>query len=413
MYTHQTHTTGQTNFSLLHCQPINQWTTTKGIGMRRKWILASAAPSEIIPLPPFCGRQVQFTLAGPSTATFTVPYGVTFIYAECIGGGGDGDTAGLTVGGQGGGGGGYGAIGLTVSPGDTFSVVSGGPGITSTFGTGPDAQGDGGSTPAGGTVNIGSFTANGQDGDPGSTPNGGDGGAAPGGGNGGAGGVAATNGSPGVFPGGGGGGGGAASASGALGADGQVRVTYASTYGLRGDIHQLHNTGQTNYSIMHCTPLNQYTTTKGIGMRRKYILNVNPSDLRVTQEYAEVFNVDPPTPRIRVTQFYFEVMDQPPAQAGWTSPQFRRRALIAAALASTPAPAPFNPQTYLRYVMRAAALIAALPTTTRCTTCTGRYRVRATATYVNGVKTESSQQLISTEPATCHCNGQTYPAQPH
>jgi hypothetical protein len=410
--THQTHTTGQTNFSIFHCNPINKHTTTKGIGMRRKWILASAAP-EPIPLPPFCGRQVQFTLAGPSTATFTVPHGVTFIYAECIGGGGDGDNAGLTVGGQGGGGGGYGAIGLTVSPGDIFSVVSGGPGITSTFGTGPDAQGDGGSTPAGGTVNIGSFTANGQDGDPGSTPNGGDGGAAPGGGLGGAGGIAATNGNPGVYPGGGGGGGGAASASGALGADGQVRVTYASTYGLRGDIHQLHNTGQTNYSIMHCTPINKYTTTKGISIRR--IRFAPPSDLRITQQYAEVFNVDPPTPRIRITQFYFEVMDQPPAQAGWVSPQFRRRALIAAALAPNPPPEPFTAPRYLRMVYRAAALAISIPSPpiTGCSVCIGRYKVRVQANcVVNGPCTQT-QTLLERGLQYCHCNGMFYPAGPY
>jgi hypothetical protein len=413
---HQTHTTGQTNTSLKHICPINDWTTTKGIGMRRKWILASAAAPEPIPLPPLCGRQVQFTLDGPSTTTFVVPPGVTFIYAECIGGGGDGDDAGLTVGGQGGGGGGYGAIGLTVSPGDTFSVVSGGPGITSTFGTGPDAQGDGGSTPAGGTVNIGSFTANGQDGDPGSTPNGGDGGAAPGGGNGGAGGAAATNGSPGVFPGGGGGGGGAASADGALGAAGQVIVTYASTYGLRGDIHQTHSTGQTNYSIMHCTPLNQYTTTKGIGMRRKYILDVNPSDLRVTQEYAEVFNVDPPTPRIRVTQFYFEVMDQPPAQAGWTSPAFRRRALIAAGLEPNPPSEPFTAKRYLRMVYRAAGLTAPVvpPPIEGCSVCVGRYKVRVQQYFTGtGQTINRTQTLLERGLQYCHCNGRYYPAGPY
>jgi hypothetical protein len=416
MYTHQTHTTGQTNVSLLHCQPINQWTTTKGIGMRRKWILASASLApESIPLPPLCGRQVQFTLAGPSTATFTVPHGVTFIYAECIGGGGDGDNAGLTVGGDGGGGGGYGAIGLTVSPGDTFSVISGGPGITSTFGTGPDAQGDGGSTPAGGTVNIGSFTANGQDGGPGSTPNGGDGGAAPGGGNGGAGGAAATNGSPGIFPGGGGGGGGAASADGASGAAGQVKVTYASIYGLRGDIHQFHNTGQTNYSLMHCTPINKYTTTKGISIRRiKYAPPAEPSDLRITQQYAEVFNVDPPPPgpNIRTTQFYIEVMEAPPGPNKFTAAKFRRMTLRAAGLSQpTPPQPPFTAPLYTKYTYYAAALAAGLPQPTGCTQCIGSYRVRVRTTCVNGV-CQSTQELISTGPAICRCNGKVYPAIP-
>lgn len=388
---HRFRNTGSTNSSISHDTPINIYTTTQGIGLRRKWILgASALTLETIPLPPFCGRQVQFTLAGPSTATFTVPHRVTLIYAECIGGGGDGDDAGLTVGGQGGGGGGYGAIGLAVSPGDTFSVIAGGPGITSTFGTGPDAQGDGGSTPAGGTVNIGSFTANGQDGDPGSTPNGGDGGAAPGGGAGGTGGAAATNGSPGIFPGGGGGGGGAASADGALGAAGQVRVTYASTYGLHGDIHQFHNTGQTNYSIMHCTPINQYTTTKGINIRR---IRFAPSDLRVTQQYAEVFNVDPPPPgpNIRTTQYYFEVMEAPPGPKKFAAAKYRRMVLRAAGLATiTP------------------------PPIVGCSACIGRYKVRIQQSFTGtGQTINRTQTLLERGLQYCHCNGlATRPAAP-
>jgi hypothetical protein len=141
-----------------------------------------------------------------------------------------------------------------------------------------------------------------------------------------------------------------------------MKITWPSTYGLRGDIHQTHSTGQTNYSIMHCTPLNQYTTTKGIGMRRKYILDVNPSDLRVTQEYAEVFNVDPPNPLEQITQFFFEIMDQPPPQAGWTSDIYRNLTFIAAALAEPepPPPEPFTAQQYLRWVAIGAALAASL-----------------------------------------------------
>jgi hypothetical protein len=50
---HQRHNTGQTNYSISHELPLNQWTTTKGIGLRRKWILASGfEPPPPIVMPP-------------------------------------------------------------------------------------------------------------------------------------------------------------------------------------------------------------------------------------------------------------------------------------------------------------------------------------------------------------------------
>jgi len=452
---HQTHTTGQTSNSISHNCPINQFTTTKGIGMRRKWAftedspqptpftaplyskyvlyaaglaaadipqptpftaplytkytlyaagLAAADIPDVPPNPPFCGRMIQASFT--ESQNWTVPAKVTEIYVECIsGGGGGGDGSAGNNSGGGGGGAAYAASLLNVTPATTYPVQVGiggtGNGIDGTvsdFNSG-QVSADFGVGATGSSAGTGGLAANstgdivldgidGYNGVVGSPVSGGDGGAAPGGGTGGAGGTPSTAGSPGGYPGGGAGGGGSTFGvgGGATGANGLVKITWPSTYGLRGDIHQTHSTGQTNYSIMHCTPLNQYTTTKGIGMRRKYILDVNPSDLRVTQEYAEVFNVDPPNPLEQITQFFFEVMDQPPPQAGWTADIYRGLTIIAAALAEPepppPPPEPFTAQAYLRQVYIGAALAASLPgptppapspcncaCVTTCTTC--------------------------------------------
>jgi hypothetical protein len=403
MYTHQTHTTGQTNVSLLHCQPINQWTTTKGIGMRMKLPIEPPIPT----LPEFCGRTV--TILFPLDYVWIVPRHVTSVNVECYGpggSGGSGDVSDDDNGGSGGGGGGYGASNLSVIPGDVYTitvpnagnVVFSGPAGTVSADVGSDGLGGAGFSKAGGdgggaSGDIaftggkgGSFEFSGGD-----LGGGGGGGAGPGG-NGGAGNDFAVGG-----PGNGGfaGGGGAGSISGAgfsgnnyggggggglylisvdepdnpggLGGRGLVLVTYASTYGLHGDIHQTHTTGQTNYSIQHCTPINQYTTTKGISMRRKYLFPPEPSDLRITQQYAEVFNVDPApsSPKIRTTQFYVEVMEAPPGPTKFTAPKTRRMNLRAAGLSQpTPPPEPFAAPKFLKQVAIGAALAASLPAPT-------------------------------------------------
>jgi len=274
---HQTHQTGQTNFSISHCVPLNQQTTTKGISVRNKVFFAIDPPNPsppVPPSPPFCGRMTTFTLDGPGSTNFEVPAGVTLIYVECIGGGANGANA-TNLSGEGGGGGGYGASLIAVNPGDTYTIVAGNIAQDSNFG-GTTVQGIGATGQSGGTGNVGNFTQDGQDGANGgiSLGSGGNGGGSGSGASGGAGGAPSANGSPGSNFGGGGGGAGGTntSATGGAGAVGQVRITWQSDYGYLGDFHQRHDTGQTNYALLHCTPINDWTTTKGIGMRRKYIL---------------------------------------------------------------------------------------------------------------------------------------------
>jgi hypothetical protein len=461
MFAHQTHTTGQTNLSILHCQPLNRWTTTKGIGMRRKLPLESPIPlvpftaplytkytyyaaalatafiPEVPPIPPFCGRVVQATFT--ETTSWIIPVKVTEIYVECVsGGGGGGDGGAGENGGGGGGAGAYAASFLNVIPATIYPIQIGtggtGDGVDGTatdfnsgqvladFGVG--ATGSTAGTGGLAASSVGNVTLDGIDGFNGTTgsvpPVGGAaGGSAPGGGLGGAGGAPNTAGNPGGYPGAGAGGGGSTFGvgGGGGGADGLMKITYPSTYGLRGDIHQFHNTGQTNYSIMHCTPINKYTTTKGISIRR--IKYADPSDLRITQQYAEVFNVDPApsTPKIRVTQVYFEVMEAPPGPKKFAAPKYRRATLRAAGLSQpTPPPEPFTAKKYLRMTLRAAGLAAITPITptTGCVVCIGRYKVRVQQSFTGtGQVISRSQTLLERGLQYCHCNGKlAQPAAP-
>jgi hypothetical protein len=46
---HQTHSTGQTSVTISHCAALNDWTTTKGISMRRKYIFGSGLTPASLP----------------------------------------------------------------------------------------------------------------------------------------------------------------------------------------------------------------------------------------------------------------------------------------------------------------------------------------------------------------------------
>ncbi|MFY4731328.1 hypothetical protein [Nitrospira sp. BLG_2] len=395
---HQTHTTGQTNTSISHACGINEYTTTKGIGMRRRWIVGSVALT-IPPVPPVvCDRDSNETyIASEDTiiTTWTAPLGVYSVKVQCQGPGenGDGGANGFVEGwpgGSGGGAGGYAESVVAVIPGNVYSITigAGGSGTDTNFDS-IVVGGTGGPGSTGGTGNVGTITINGSDGSPGNGwvppltfSTGGNGGDSPTGGFGGNGGqgdnsVGAGGGIGGLGAGGGGGGGGAdVGGPGGLGGAGWMVISWPSGFGNRHTFHQTHVTGQTNTSISHGCGINDWTTTKGIGMRRKWIIGAipppppppvpftaplyskyvlyaaglaaaetDPSNLRVTQSYLEVFNVDPPTPNIRTTQFYLEVMDQPPQPAGFTAPKYRRMVLRAAGL-DEPAPPPACDRTF-------------------------------------------------------------------
>lgn len=356
---HQRHDTGQTNDPISHQQPLNQWTTTKSIGIRRKWIMGgaiAAVPLNLIPTPgvPSC-HKLQ-TMQVDTSTSFNIPnYGVGYLYVECFGAGGDGANApgGDTVApGTGGGSGAYAASYVAVSPGETINVnidVPGGGGFTSVSGNifAVAAESAAGSTGGDAVDSTGDIRIDGQDGNPGTPDNEGGNGADGFLGAGGAGGWGFPTvpfGSPGA-PGGltaGGGGGGYGSNTGGAGAQGGAGYVRISTYanfnifGHRNEYHQTRSTGQTNIAITHGCGLNNWTTTKGIGMRRQRVAAAALSSIavpstanalityinlkvttscesatRVTQQYAEVFNVDPPTPNIRTTQYYTEILDAP------------------------------------------------------------------------------------------------------
>lgn len=210
--------------------------------------------------PTFVGSQI-FT----SSDTFTVPEGVSRVFAQVWGAGGGGGGAytqgsgGSAYSGASGAGGGYGEGWIEVSPGQQISVtvgaegtggVGGGNGVTpsypapggnggnSSFGT--YVTGDGGqggssgtsisSTGSSGGSGSGTFTANGQDGSGNGSGPGGNGATDFGGAGGAKGTSSSINGVPGNSPGGGGGLGYGASitsvGNGANGARGEVRVYY-------------------------------------------------------------------------------------------------------------------------------------------------------------------------------------------
>ena len=213
---------------------------------------------------------VTETFDTPGTTTWTVPAGVTSITVEAWGGGGAGggstNTGGFTGrGGAGGGGGAFASSTLTVTPGNTLTIVvagtaSGVNGATGNSGgpsfAGPDANstnalvlaagGSGGigntagGTPAGGAggtvaASVGTTREAGEDGGNGDTGAGIESGAGGAGAQGGAGGAAITsgtsNGNSGTAPGGGGGGARTSrnqgNRTGGDGARGEVRITYS------------------------------------------------------------------------------------------------------------------------------------------------------------------------------------------
>jgi hypothetical protein len=155
---HQFINTGPTTNTIPHDLPLNQFTATKGIGMRRKYILGAALL--LPPLPPGlslpCVRTrnmptVSFdvpTGGGDLNTTWTVPEGVCQILVECQADGGNGFDGGIAgdsfpcpggTGGDGGGGGGYAASIINVIPGQVYPVniyI----GVVTEFGTGPILQ---------------------------------------------------------------------------------------------------------------------------------------------------------------------------------------------------------------------------------------------------------------------------------
>lgn len=269
--THQRHDTGPTTKPVPHSYPINKWTTTKGIGMRRKWILGSIAlaPNTFLELP--CARlttPVTFVpTEGDINTPWIVPNGVCQILVECQGDGngfpnGNGSNGSDGVGGDGGPGGhggGYGSSIINVVPGTIYNVnITEGSGaffqtqffvnIVAGY-SGDDNIGGG----LGDLVYNGNFGGGGSPGGPqvednnGPGGNGGMGGTSGYNSSGGLGGLGAglngippaTSGTAGANYGGGGGGGGGGSGAGetpgfgGLGGLGFVRISWWGFYGLK------------------------------------------------------------------------------------------------------------------------------------------------------------------------------------
>lgn len=173
--------------------------------------------------PVITGSQISFT--SPGTYSWTVPTGVTSVCVVAVGGGGGGRSTGGS-GGSGGGGGGLGwKNNISVTPGQTYTVVvgQGGNGGTSpTAGTASyfidtsTVRGGGGAAGSTSEVSGGTYTGDGGG-------NGGVGyysGGGAGGGGGGAGGYAGTGGNSGSVAGTGGAGAGGNTAGGAVVVDG-------------------------------------------------------------------------------------------------------------------------------------------------------------------------------------------------
>ncbi|MFY4731330.1 hypothetical protein ACOSYY_19875, partial [Nitrospira sp. BLG_2] len=213
------------------------------------------------------------TFAHGENFTWVAPYGVYEIILFIQGNGGGGQQGGDDQGGCGGVAGGCGYYVVQVIPGQSYPIVIDGTGIDFNSGeifvagdTSPGNFGVCGPDPPG------------TDGDwPFCPQAGGDNGY------GGAGGTwYGVDGEDGVL--GGGGGGGGAGAFGGYGGEGFVRIFTVKQFGAftetdnnyPSSIHQTHQTGQTNFSIPHCVPLNKQTTTKGIGMRRKVFAAFEP-----------------------------------------------------------------------------------------------------------------------------------------
>ena len=217
-----------------------------------------------------CAQVATQTFNTAGTYTFTVPPGVTSITVQAWGGGGGARGDGTSNRGAGGGGAFAGRT-ITVSAGQTYTVVVGAGGVatanpgqagqSSVFGSnlvvadggagGANSGGAGGTVAnstgttrfaggagggRGGTTGVGGggggggsalSTGNGNNGADGGLTTGGNGGT--GAGNGGNGGDATQPGNDGVAPGGGGGGRGSLGGTSGRGADGRVVVTYAST----------------------------------------------------------------------------------------------------------------------------------------------------------------------------------------
>lgn len=116
-------------------------------------------------------RLSSFTAAG--NYTFTVPAGVFWIFAECVGagGGGGGGGGGATWSSGGGGSGGYAAGWFSVNPGDTIALVVGAKGIGANNGNNAVAT-TGGTTTVGSLMQASGGTGGrgGGNGSPGGTP---------------------------------------------------------------------------------------------------------------------------------------------------------------------------------------------------------------------------------------------------
>ena len=217
------------------------------IGFQNKIILISFFLFSFL-----ANSQTTITANTPGDYTFTVPCDVTSISVEIwgAGGGGYGDNVNDNIVGRGGGGGGYASATLTVTGGQVINLTigTGGNGgsptganggnttfstLTANGGQGGDISSGGlGGTASGGTTNISGGNGNVTGGVSSTGYSGGNGGG-PGGGAGGAGGANGVNGSPGNIPGGGGGASGdrsGGSENGGVGANGQVIITYTTSY---------------------------------------------------------------------------------------------------------------------------------------------------------------------------------------
>jgi len=295
---HQRHDTGQTNHSISHELPLNQWTSGKGIGLNRQTMRAAA---ELPPPPPNISCYNTSTLEFiAENAEWIVPPNVYQVKIECWGAGQSGGFC--TPGGQGGS---YATSIVSVLPGQLYYITSRNRHETDTS----QVQDSSFNTiVAAGSLypadSVGDYIIDGLPGTPEYTvyipfdrylTNGGNGGHAGNGGAGGAGGAPGAvinegnDGEPGEFPGGGGGSAGFTteyvspfapplifgdepSPTGGDGADGLVRLTFCTPFGYLGNYHRRHDTGPTANSIPHNAPLNQYTTTQGIGLRRRVML---------------------------------------------------------------------------------------------------------------------------------------------
>ena len=136
-------------------------------------------------------------------------------------------------------------------------------------------------------------------------------------------------------------------------------------------IHQTRSTGQTNLSISHMQPLNVYATTKGIGLRRKFIA-------------AALIEI--------------------PLRPKFQAKKFLKKVLEAAGLAEDLFPRPtFHAKKFLKKVIQSASLVATL-SPPPCTRCIGKYRILAHTLCAN-CRCTTNYTVEKIPPAICKCNG--------